>query len=110
MSNYAFDKHVMLDIGVTIQQYTSTTNISSTVKDIGDVLRKCKVCNKKIKLHHMWLHVGGHTLQGTASGIEIFCGVEGCVSSKEKSTKKGIQSFFKIKSNCSYFYDYTRVQ
>ena len=47
MSNYAFDKQVMLDIGVTIQQYTSTTSISSTVKDIGDVLRKCKVCNNK---------------------------------------------------------------
>ena len=57
------------------------------------------------------MHVGGHILKGTASGIEIcgFCGVEGCVSSKEKSSKKGIQSFFKIKSNCSYFHDYKRV-
>ena len=27
MSNYVFDKQPMLDIGVTIQQYTSTTNI-----------------------------------------------------------------------------------
>lgn len=98
----------MLDIAVTLQQYPS--NISN-IKNVGDVLKKCKVCNKKIKLKDMRVHVGGHILRGTINGHQIcgFCGTEGCVSSKEKSSKKGSQAFFKIQSNCSYYYDYKRV-
>ena len=41
-------------------------------------------------IHHENRTINGHHICG-------FCGTEGCVSSKEKSSKKGSQVFFKSK-------------
>ena len=96
---YAFDKQLVLDIGVHLQQQPSdimVNNSSSSNRNIDiSALRPCFLCNKKTTLDRMRGHIALHIILGEVKDVCGFCGCEGssCNTTLKKSSHRA-DNFF----------------
>ena len=121
---YAFDKQLVLDIGVHLQQQPSDTMVTNNPRsnkgnggksnnrnvDIS-ALQPCYLCHKKTTLDKMRGHIALHIIMEEAQDVCGFCGREGssCNTTLKRSSHRGDKVFYEVKSECSYFHAYKRV-
>ena len=119
---YAFDKQLVLDIGVHLQQQPSDTMVevsssrrapenAANAANSVSALRPCYVCQKGCSLEMMRGHIAFHIIQEECDNVCGFCGRGGgvCESSlKQSSHKKGI-AYYEVVSSCEYKHAYKRV-
>ena len=100
MTNFSYDKQLLFDIGVQLAMCTSST--SNSVKEAKN---KCEVCNKAIAPVQIRGHVGYHILAlGVDSNVCGFCGLSSCSNNLTFSCRKDKNNYYKIVSNCTYFF------
>lgn len=113
---YAFDKQLVLDIGVHLQQQPSDIMMSNTSKPSqstdANPLRSCFICNRKTTLDMVRGHVAFRIISSNLKDVCGFCGREGniCETYRTASSHCGSKKYnAKIVSSCDYKYDYKRV-
>ena len=120
---YGFNKQLVLDIGIHLQQQPRDTMVSGrsskgTSKSASggetSPLRHCLICNKKTTLESMRGHVAYHILTSDSSDLQDvcgFCGRQGsvCETSLDQSSHSRSEVYYKVDSSCDYQYDYKRV-
>ena len=69
----------------------------------------CKVCSKPISCEKMRGHLAYHIIKLEIESSECgFCGLPSCTNKLVQSSKTNKNKFFKIESNCDYFFSYGR--
>ena len=122
---YAFDKQLVLAIGVHLQKQPSDTMVNnnpSSSKGNGgrsnngnvdvSALQPCYLCHKKTTLYRMRGHIALHIIMEEAKDVcGLLCGCEGssCNTTLKRSSHCGHKVFYEVKSECSYFHAYKRV-
>ena len=118
---YAFEKQLVLDIGVHLQQQTSDTMINNNPgSSIGNgakrntdvsALQPCYLCQKKTTLDRMRGHIARHIIMKDAEDVCGFCGREGssCNTTLKRSSHSSDKVYYEVKSECPYFHAYKRV-
>ena len=66
----------------------------------------CKLCQTKIKLENIWLHVGIHILKEDLVDKCGFCGQTSCHSSLTKTSRQRNKTYYKTNSNCPYLFNW----
>ena len=121
-TSYYFDKQLVLDIGVHLQQHPSDTMVSarSSGQGRGDnpsnstemaALKPCLLCDKETTDEKMRGHVAYHIITSNLSDVCGFCGREGtiCQTTLEGSShSRSRQYFANVVSTCNYEHDYKR--
>ena len=117
----AFDKQLLLAIGVHLQQQPSDTMVNnnpSSSKGNGgrsnngnvdvSALQPCYLCHKKTTLDRMRGHIALHIIMEEAQDVCGFCGHEGssCNTTLKRPSHRGDKVFYDVKSECSYFHAY----
>ena len=93
MSNFILDRQLLLDVGMQLGG-------QQTEKEHQSV--QCLICStkKQYPLQKMRDHIGHHC--GFCD--EIWCGTQ-----LHKTSASGGTSYFKLKSDCKYFFAYKRI-
>ena len=111
MTNFCYDKQLLLDIGVQLSLSTSSStsvvSLTSRSKPKSNAevfkMHKCRICQKAIRNDKMRGHIGFHILSGTVkSDVCGFCGLPSCINNFVNRSK------VQIDSHCDYFYPYKK--
>ena len=109
-----YDKQFLLDIGVELSlanNLSTSSNRSSNTKHQATTIKKnrCKVCSKPISCEKMRGHIACLIIKfEIESSVCGFCGLRSCTNKLVQSSKTNKNKFFKIESNCDYFFSYGR--
>ena len=106
-STFTFNRQMIIDLGVGIKtNNTNNSDNSTVVVNQGklNVTHNCLICKKSVVLSSMRYHVGTHMLKKEiepSSNICGFCGLTSCSNRRKITSRKGINVYCKLESNCT---------
>ena len=112
MTNFYYEKQLLLDIGVQLKLSASASDSSGSMsgrktKTVQKL--KCKLCNKLIAADKLIGHVGFHILSKHVEGeVCGFCGFITCSNKLKQTSKNKDKTYYKIDSKCNYVFPYKR--
>ena len=111
------DKQLVLDYNVQLNLRMEATSSNRRTGDgcTSKQLKQCKLCNEKVPLKQMRVHVGKHIIRADSDALNHsvttcgFCGENTCSATLEVTSKSKNICHYKPKSSCEFMCPWGRT-